>query len=301
MKIPINQPGEKVKEKKYSPNEIYQAMQMSDGSVYIFTGSDNSKNIACLDIKTLEPIKKTTIDCEPVIFGEKEGKCIFSEGRDIYSFDTGNYCVDILCHLDNQYLKSDCIRGISFAEENMAIVYYDEMNYPGNVKVILFKEGLENTANSSAKEEFDEEGRRIIYIYSPSGKTYIKGCIGEAIANFNIDSKDYSVRIIEEQADIDIAIDNDLNPDIFFSATPSSIASYANKGYLEDLWPFIENSVELEKEDINDAIRKLYEIGGSLYGITNEISVKGIRLSDADFDGSWTIEEFLEWLKRSTG
>lgn len=155
--------------------------------------------------------------------------------------------------------------------------------------------------SENASPDLDDTGRKIIYIYSPNGRRFVDACFLGAYEGFNSENEEYCVKIINEEADIDITVDPDINPDIICSMHPNFIYSYAQKGYLEDLWPYIDKSENFNREDFNEAVKTLYESNGHLYGITNELCVLGIRLSNQgdSFDGSFTIEEFLKWLSEN--
>ena len=68
------------------------------------------------------------------------------------------------------------------------------------------------------------------------------------------------------------------------------------KGYLEDLWPYIENDPELGREGVLEAPLRAAEINGGLYMIFPEVSVTtliGPQHIVGDRSG-WTLEELME-------
>ena len=68
------------------------------------------------------------------------------------------------------------------------------------------------------------------------------------------------------------------------------------KGYLEDLWPYIENDPELGREGVLEAPLKAAEIDGSLYMLFEEFSISTL-MGPASVVGDrfgWTLEELMD-------
>lgn len=68
------------------------------------------------------------------------------------------------------------------------------------------------------------------------------------------------------------------------------------KGYLEDLWPYIENDPDLGREGVLEAPLKAAEVDGGLYMLFREVSINtlvGAESVIGDRRG-WTVEELME-------
>ena len=68
------------------------------------------------------------------------------------------------------------------------------------------------------------------------------------------------------------------------------------KGYLENLWPYIENDPELGREGVLEAPLKAAEIDGGLYMLFPEVSINTL-MGPEHIVGSrsgWTLEELME-------
>ena len=70
----------------------------------------------------------------------------------------------------------------------------------------------------------------------------------------------------------------------------------ARKGYLEDLWPYIESDPDLGREAVLEAPLKAAEVDGGLYMLFGEMTIntligKESVVGDRD---SWTLEELME-------
>ena len=68
------------------------------------------------------------------------------------------------------------------------------------------------------------------------------------------------------------------------------------KGYLEDLWPYIENDPDLGQEGVLEAPLKAAEVDGGLYMLFREFSINTLMGSKDMFGDKcgWTLEELKE-------
>ena len=70
----------------------------------------------------------------------------------------------------------------------------------------------------------------------------------------------------------------------------------ARKGYLEDLWPYIENDPKLGRDGVMEGLLEAAEVDGGLYMLFREVYVNtlvGAESVVGDRDG-WTLEELME-------
>lgn len=72
--------------------------------------------------------------------------------------------------------------------------------------------------------------------------------------------------------------------------------SLARKGYLEDLWPYIENDPDLGREGILEAPLRAAEVDGGLYTVFNKVTIRTTSIAErlAGSRESWTLAEMLE-------
>ncbi len=70
----------------------------------------------------------------------------------------------------------------------------------------------------------------------------------------------------------------------------------AEKGYLENLWPYIENDPELGREGVLEAPLRAAEVNGGLYVIFNEVYINTLVGAESVVGNrySWSLEELLE-------
>lgn len=83
-------------------------------------------------------------------------------------------------------------------------------------------------------------------------------------------------------------------PDILDSTLPLEI--YASAGYLEDLWPWIDNDPEIDRAGLMTHVLECAETNGKLYTIGSSFTVETAvtsRSAAGDRTG-WTLEEMLD-------
>ncbi len=70
----------------------------------------------------------------------------------------------------------------------------------------------------------------------------------------------------------------------------------AQKGYLEDLWPYIENDPELGRDGVLQAPMKAAEVNGGLYILFMEVRINTVMGPESIVGDrySWTLEELFE-------
>ena len=81
-----------------------------------------------------------------------------------------------------------------------------------------------------------------------------------------------------------------------YAATLLPYRSLAQKGYLEDLWPYIEKDPELGREGVLEAPLKAAEVNGGLYMLFKQVSVNtliGPKKLIGERQG-WTMAELME-------
>lgn len=123
------------------------------------------------------------------------------------------------------------------------------------------------------------------------------------IIDFNKNSKEYRI-IVKEYVNEDYsAALAQFNADLTTGNCPDIIdlsslnyKQYAEKGVLEDLYPYMESN-SMKKSDYLENVLKAYEVDGKLYAVTPQFSVSTV-MAKADKVGKisgWTLSEMLDF------
>lgn len=158
--------------------------------------------------------------------------------------------------------------------------------------------------------EDDKQEKTIIRLTGIS-KDLLELQYGEVIAAFNKQSTDYKVVIdaIDSEGfstyDIETIINSRIvahdSPDLLVLYTGMSYETYARKGALVDITPFVMASTTLNIEDYDENLLQYFRISDSLYGIPKYFGITsfGTYGSKVGENPGWTVREFLEYYKEN--
>ncbi len=278
------------------------AVKSGDMNYFVSYSKDTGINaISVFDARTGQFIDELTVDYNPLFLCGESEACLISDGDLVELYSKNDKDIIPIYKLSRKSISRDSMKGFVSTESGLAILSHDVELNPNIIKVTYLQETDQEVPLYS--EEYDEDGRRIIYVYSHQSANYSRGLLGEPADAFMFENTQYCIRFMDVDSAIDFVIDENYKPDIICELTPYQITQYAEKGYLTDLWSFIEKSEKLSKEDINDVIPDCYEIEGKLFGITDAFSVMGLMVSDApeEYGETWTVDEFLRWIEDNPG
>ncbi len=150
-------------------------------------------------------------------------------------------------------------------------------------------------------EKYDAYGRRYIYLYDFSGdwprdSTNPIDAFNEQSDRYQVVLKDYQYGDAYGYDVAKIVASGDY-PDLIFSTYNSLVASFLEKGVLEDLAPYIDSSENLSLGDLSEHIVNVYTQRGRLFALPNNYRL-GAFWGDREQLGEagWTVDEFLDWL-----
>lgn len=123
-----------------------------------------------------------------------------------------------------------------------------------------------------------------------------------SIVNFNRSHSDYEMTC----KSFDAATQRDMFNAYLVSADGPDVIdifsyeAYFREGYLLDLKPFLENSEKVNTDDLLPRVLEDFDEDGKLYTIPRTIGITALACSTELLEGkdSWTIDEYLELLKR---
>ena len=125
----------------------------------------------------------------------------------------------------------------------------------------------------------------------------------DMIIDFNERSDKYRVEISETELGyegMETALIEEESPDVLVLPTTYIIENYSKNGLLEDLWPYIDNSEIINRNDLPDNMLEAFEKDNKLYALSQRLTVQTLRLRKSQAEGmtGWTPEEFVNWLKK---
>lgn len=176
-------------------------------------------------------------------------------------------------------------------------------------KGVLYLE--EKTADQGGRwlklaQQGDVQGDRTLLVY---GTVDLSEAMKERIVSFNRTNPDYYIAVEEYGSEdpwagkvrLQAAVTSGHGPDILDLYGAENYISYAEKGYLEDLEPY------LSKEDFSDDIlwqvQDLYRVDGKLCMLVPHFSMQGLAIHP-EYTGNvdnWNLDSFLQLVERNRG
>lgn len=129
-----------------------------------------------------------------------------------------------------------------------------------------------------------------------------------AVKEFNLSQDKYQIELIDYSQDgalsrsdalasLNAELAKGKGPDLFYLWNMQmDVEVYGGKGYLEDLYPYIDNDPELNRSDFVQSLMKAYEIDGALYGTLpcfSVITMLGLK-SELDKYSVWNFDAMTD-------
>ncbi|MCQ2539084.1 MAG: ABC transporter substrate-binding protein [Acetatifactor sp.] len=222
---------------------------------------------------------------------------------EIYQYDGTYFCaIDMnqrnsipILNFTDYGIVSQWIRNISVDEKGYHIICFDDT---GREKIQIIHL---NEVEGIITEAEMPSGKQEISIWASSRDLLRLGVTDDMIATFNMLSDKYKVVIYDNTSTIDTMLASEHAPDILYGLLPDNLEDYIRNGYVEDLWPFIDRSIQITRNDIHPSIAAAFEQNGSLYAIPRSICIQSLlgRKSCMPEEEKWSVNEFLTWLKNN--
>ena len=154
----------------------------------------------------------------------------------------------------------------------------------------------------SERDTSEEQRTEIIYGMVCGVNRGDTSSIWRAIAAFNQSSSEYYVTIRDyynntDRLHADMAAGN--GPDVIDMTYSEYYESYVKNGYLEDLYPYLEQSQY--KDDIIWNILDTFRIGDGLYIFTPQVQLQGVAIHP-EYETAieeWNMESFLDMVEQN--
>lgn len=160
---------------------------------------------------------------------------------------------------------------------------------------------MTSCGKSGQAPEITEDGKKTVKLYA----LYVDDDFKKDVADFNKASTEYHVEAAvyaEEYPDDPLTR---LNNDIIAGKVPDAVLlhpympidSYISKGFLADLYEFIDNDGTVSRTDFLEGVLKAYETNGGLYELAPCFSVNTLvgKSSLVGSGAGWTVDEFIRF------
>ena len=218
-----------------------------------------------------------------------------NETAEIMSFSDSGITFDILEYV---YISDDA--GIM-----LITISFEEGNDIGVINLLRV-----------TRLRFDPEQVTVLTLATLDSNIIMDREIHKAVAEFNRTSTTHIIQIIDyskqkrhpERYDYKNEI-NQLSldlmagkiPDMFITSDPLPFNRYVSMGLFEDLYPFIDEDFELDRNSFVDGLLKVCEVNGNIYRLFPSFGIFTLIGNPYFVDGSpgWTMEEFQEVLRNN--
>jgi hypothetical protein len=279
----LSDSGQKIANHKMPSADKTSLIAGGDGNVYVVCYYDDTTIIyTILDETGIEKILEFTTN-NLGVFGGNEKFCFFM------SNDEGLFGLEVDGSLTPILIWEDC--GIAVIGIKKIIPL------PDDEYACLDAGGI----SKFIKVDPSEIGKRKVLVLATIDNINI---IKSTVSNFNRDNCEYTV-IIKDYSEDGIYDKNKaiarLNTDIISGNCPDLILfsalspyTYISKGYLLDLYQFIDNDNQIAREDI--AILKQLDVNGSVFFLSSTFNIETLVALYSDFGDAygWTLNKYLE-------
>lgn len=275
---------------KCKEKEFVNCLALKNGNfVTISKGEDMRSYLTVYDTDGKQINEKAVFDSNIEYFCEADGKVLLTDCGMVYSWDMNSGKTEKILSLTEEGLSRERVRGISYCDEKVVVLsaILDDGNKRGLLYFFSPGEGIERASKHTIK----------IYCVGGEMNPAINPTL---IEDFELENPQYDVEYVKPNGYVDDLYLVNNHPDILVEMFSSNIDKYASNGYLEDLWPYIDNSDVISREDLVESNTKVFEENGCLYALPLYMTTSGIwiKSSQDDYKGSWNVEEYLEWLEK---
>lgn len=278
-------------------NWINNMFSTKDGTVMVvYYGQEG------MEAHPIDLAKKGVGDAESNMMVSPYGNYVFKKGMDkdllfsadniLYEYNRGDEApTEILNWLDCDINSSELLSFAALEDGRiLAITSYWE-NDTNTVEFVYL-----------TKKKGSEVPEKKIMTYATM---YLDYEIRKQVISFNKTNQEYRIEVKEYMNGTDDynAALTQINTDIVSGNTPDiidltygSMPQYIAKGVLEDLYPYMENDPEINREDYLENVLKAYEVDGKLYAAPPSFYINTVlaKVSDVGDRKSITLDELME-------
>lgn len=280
---------QKICELEVGDRWISSMVTSKEGDVYVSAGGE-LKKIDLAGKKLSEPISGIIDGWVDNYFTGLSQSLLTNNNNQVSTVDLSAGSSKVLFKWIDVDVNADNVNYVGELSDGRICAITMEYNVDGESSMQMIYLSSKDASEVEAKEE-------IVF-----GTMWLDSNIRKNIVEFNKNNSQYRI-IVKEYGEDDyetglIQLGADMTtgncPDII-NLSHIDFAQYANKGVLEDLYPYMEKS-GIKKEDYLDNILKAYEINGKLYGIMPKFYISSItgKSSIVGDEEGWTLTQMLD-------
>lgn len=300
----LDEKGNIVNRKKGSDSDVYYSYYpLADGRVLLSYWGEESEEFAYLNTDTME--KGESVELAPnishfsILPGNKDYDLILSGSTSLYGYNIGDTEIHEIMNYVNSDINTSYFSSIISLEDGTFIgVYYDWTNEKDPVKVGRY-----------TKVDPDSiPDKKILTL----GCLYISEEIRAEVIKFNKKSDDKRISVIDYslyntdedyeagKKKLNADISSGKSPDIIVASDPSTIHNYISKGLFVDLTKYMEEDVDIDKDDIFPNLLEAISYKGKVCEVVPYfyISTAIAKKSLVGDRTSWTYDDYKEFEKK---
>lgn len=290
---------------------VYYTTAADDGRIAISGYEDGKTVLRYIDPETLQPDGDAVAAEEfnsgfySLIKGSGEYNLLFVTSRGLCGVTKDGKVKEIINWVDSD-LAGDNVRYVTGMDDGRYLIYYN--TYGGSDSETGFY-----MLSPRDKDEFkDTKIIKVALMYSGSDVTSVISEFNRQNNGYRITVDDYSkyneydektetmVNSADKQLKLDIV--SGKSPDMIVTYNHSTISELSSKGVFADLYPILENSDKLSKEDILPNVLKANEINGKLYSLAPSFNIRTFAAKSEFIDRQgWTLDDLIETYEKYKG
>lgn len=270
---------------------------LPDGRIAAICNDSNRKfAISIFDVenKKMSPCYETSeeiIHCVAI-----DGEVFVSDCRNLYRYEEENHIIKKVFCFESNGVYAERFNEMSCGEDEIDVISIDATGYDNCAKVYSFRD--------NSDKRYGKDEKEVVFIYATNDEVFEGLGVSSVIADFNDENNKYQISILRyEGGTVDSIVTKDVHPDIMFEINAPLVENYADSGYLDNLWPYIDKSELLTRDDLCMKFVEPFIIDGDLYALPQCVQLDGILIPKSQketMNNEWTTEGFLDWIERNS-
>lgn len=219
---------------------------------------------------------------------DKAGELFAVSRQGISRVDRGTYSLNKVVGFDYHGISASETQTVFLKDKSFYLVT-EKSGASSGIKLVKLSPSNEETVKKQSIKIFCTDN-------SSSDLTEI-----ELIKAYNEQSTEYIAEIVENDGPFDVTFLQKEKPDVIYYFIQDTAVNYIDKGFCEDLYPFLEENGKVDADDINSKAYEIFGKGNHLYAIPTSVSAETLLVPTRTRQGNdgWTADEYIRWLKEN--